>query len=139
MEEVTEFNFDLASWQDLNTEAKRLHSELQIAQNKMRYTETAFANRDRQYTAGRALIEEMISEEIITDEDYIKQLVEIFSIEIMKEVAFTITVELSGTVEIPMGSELDEYSFNVDSLSYDGEDVYFSHDNTDISGWNFTE
>ena len=138
MEEVTEFNFDLATWQDLNTEAKRLQSELQIAQNKLRYTETAFANRDRQYTAGRALIEEMISEEIITDEDYIKKLVEIYNIEILKEVAFTITVEISGTVEIPMGTELDEYSFNVDSLSYDGQDVDFTHDTTDISGWEFT-
>lgn len=139
MDEATPFNFDMASWEDLRTEAKRLNTELEVLKNKSRYTETAFANRDRQYNAGRALIEEMITEEVITDEDYIKQLVEIFSIEILKEVSFTITVEISGTVEIPMGSELDEYSFNVDSLSYNGEDVDFTHDNTDINGWDFSE
>lgn len=140
------FNFDQANYSDLLTEAKRLNAlvadldgELTPLKNKYAYLEKAFANRDRQYTHGSALIQEMIEQEIITDEDYIKQLVEIFNIEILKEVSFTITVELSGSVQIPMGTELDEYSFNVDSLSYNGEDVYFSHDNTSIDGWDFTE
>lgn len=133
------FNFEQANYNDLLVEAKRLNDEVTSLKNKMMYVEKAFANRDRQYTTARALIEEMITEEAITDEDYIKQLVEALGIEILKEVSFTITVEITGTVEIPMGTELDEYSFNVDSLSYNGQDVDFSHDTTNIDGWEFTE
>lgn len=133
------FNFEQASYTDLLAEAKRLNTELTSVNNKMAYVERAFANRDRQYTNGRAIIEEMITEGEIENEDYIKQLIEIFNIEILKEVQFTLTVEISGTVEIPLGTELDEFSFNVDSISYDGQDVDFSQDNIDISDWNFTE
>ena len=144
--ENTPFNFEQASYSDLLTEAKRLNdivvnanNELTILTNKMAYVERAFANRDRQYTQAKSIITALIELEEIDNEDAVKELVQIFDIEILKEVAFTITVEISGTLELPIGSELDEYSFNVDSLSYDSQDVDFSHDNTSIDGWNFTE
>ena len=140
------FNFDQAGYLDLLNEAKRLNGlvadldgELTTLKNKSAYTERAFANRDRQYTEGRALIEEMINEGEISNEDYIKQLVDIFNIEILKAVEFTLTIEVTGTVEIPLGSELDEYSFSLDSLSYDGQDVSIDHDSISIDGWNFSE
>jgi hypothetical protein len=140
------FNFEQAGYTDLLTEAKRLNglvadlsNDLTTLQNKMLYVERAFANRDRQFTEAKDLLTELIENEEISDEDSVKKIVELFGIEILKEVEFTITVELTGTLQLPMGTELDEYSFNVDSLSYNGEDVDFNHDTTDISGWNFIE
>lgn len=140
------FNFDQASYSDLYNEAVRLNGlvadlskDLETANNKLLYTEKAFANRDRQYTSGRALLEEIITEGYITEEEYIKQLVEIFNIEIMREVTFNLTIEISGTVEIPLGTELDEYSFSVDSISYDGQEVSIDHEGINIENWEFTE
>lgn len=140
------FNFDQASYLDLLNEAMRLYGlvadldgELTPLKNKYDYLEKAFQNRDRQYVNGRTIIEEMITEGVIENEDYIKQLVEIFDIEILKTVDFTLTIEVSGSVEIPMGSELDEYSFSLDNLSYDGVDVAIDHDHISIEGWDFAE
>lgn len=140
------FNFDQAGYLDLLAEAKRLNGlvadldgELTPLKNKYAYLEKAFQNRDRQYVNGRTIIEEMITEGEISNEDYIKQLVEIFNIEILKPVEFTLTIEVTGTIELPMGSELDEYSFSLDSLSYNGEDVAIDHDSISIDDWNFTE
>ena len=133
------FNFENAQYSELYAEAKRVTMELEMLQNKMMYVEKAFANRDRQFTQGKALIQELIENEEIDNEHAVKQLVEIYGIEILKEVNFTITIEISGSVEIPLGSELDEYSFNVDSLSYENQDVSFSQDNVEITDWNFAE
>jgi hypothetical protein len=137
--ENTQFNFEQANYSDLLAEAKRLNSELLILQNKSQYTERAFANRDRQFNEAKSIITSLVEEGEIDNEEAIKELVYIFGIEIMREVQFTITLEISGTTEIPLGSELDEYSFNVDSMSYNGQDVDFSQDNLEISDWNFTE
>lgn len=140
------FNFDQANYSDLLNEAKRLNglvadlsNDLTALQNKMMFVEKAFANRDRQFGEAKDLLTELIENEEISDEDAVKKLVEIFDIEILREVEFSITVELTGTLQLPIGAELDEYSFNVDNLSYDGQDVDFSHENTDISSWNFIE
>lgn len=140
------FNFDQASYVDLLTEAKRLNglvadiqNDLTTTQNKLMYVEKAFENRNRQVMSAKALITEMIEEDVITDEDYIKQLVEALDLEILKEVEFTITVEISGTVEIPLGTELDEYSFDVDNITYNGDMVDVHHNDVTIERWNFTE
>ncbi len=140
------FNFDQANYSDLLNEAKRLNglvadlsNDLTALQNKMMFVEKAFANRDRQFGEAKDLLTELIENEEISDEDAVKKLVEIFDIEILREVEFSITVELTGTLQLPIGAELDEYSFNVDNLSYNNEDVDFSHENTDISSWNFIE
>lgn len=137
--ENTQFNFDQASYTDLLAEAKRLNEQVVSFQNKALYTERAFANRERQHQEAKSIITSLIEENEIDNEEAIKELVHIFGIEIMREVQFTITLEISGTTEIPLGSELDEYSFNVDSMSYNGQDVDFSQDNLEISDWNFTE
>jgi hypothetical protein len=133
------FNFEQANYSDLLTEAKRLNDEVVSLKNKAMYVERAFANRERQYTDAKSILTTLIEENEIDNEEAVKELVQIFGIEIMREVEFTVTLEISGTVEIPMGTELDEYSFNVDSFSYDGQDVNFSQDNLEISDWNFTE
>lgn len=140
------FNFEQANYADLLTEAKRLNGvvadlsgELEASKNKMLYVEKAFANRDLQYAKAKEILTAVIEMEELDNEEAVKELVQIFNIEVLKEVSFTITVEITGSVEIPMGTELDEYSFNVDVLSYNGEDVSFSHDNTTIDGWDFTE
>lgn len=144
--ENTQFNFDQASYTDLLAEAKRLNGlvadlqgDITTLQNKALYTERAFANRERQHQEAKSIITSLIEENEIDNEEAVKELVYIFGIEIMREVQFTITLEISGTTEIPLGSELDEYSFNVDSMSYNGQDVDFSQDNLEISDWNFTE
>jgi hypothetical protein len=133
------FNFEQANYSDLLTEAKRLNDEVVSLKNKAMYVERAFANRERQHTDAKSILTALIEENEIDNEEAVKELVQIFGIEIMREVEFTVTLEISGTVEIPMGTELDEYSFNVDSFSYDGQDVNFSQDNLEISDWNFTE
>jgi hypothetical protein len=133
------FNFEQANYSDLLTEAKRLNDEVVSLKNKAMYVERAFANRERQHTDAKSILTTLIEENEIDNEEAVKELVQIFGIEIMREVEFTVTLEISGTVEIPMGTELDEYSFNVDSFSYDGQDVNFSQDNLEISDWNFTE
>lgn len=138
-QENTQFNFEQASYTDLLAEAKRLNEQVVSLQNKALYTERAFANRERQHQEAKSIITSLIEENEIDNEEAIKELVYIFGIEIMREVQFTITLEISGTTEIPLGSELDEYSFNVDSMSYNGQDVDFSQDNLEITDWNFTE
>ena len=133
------FNFEQASYSDLLAEAKRLNDLVSGLSNRLLYTDKAFQNRDRQYKEGGQLIKSAILEEVITDEDYIKQLVELFDIQIMKEVTFTLNIEVSGTVEIPLGSELDEYSFDLDGITYDGDSVNIDYENVSIENWEFTE
>lgn len=140
------FDFYNAQYSDLLTEALRLNKlvatlveEGQADANKLLYTEKAFENRDRQFKAGRMLIEEMINDSLITDDEYIKQLVEIFGLEIMREVTFNLTITVSGTVELPLGSELDEYGFDIDGLSYNGDNVSIDHESVQIDDWEFTE
>lgn len=124
---------------ELKTQLATAQQQLEIAENKLRYTEKAFSNRDRQWNAGRELIKEMIVEGDISEKEHLEKLVEVFDIEILREVNFTVTIEVSGTVEIPLGSELDEYSFSIDGLSYDGTDVTIDNDSISIDDWDFTE
>lgn len=135
MDEVTTFNFDQASWEDLRNEAKRLQSELDIANNKARYTETAFANRDRQLKAVAEVVERLIKDGIIDDKDDISTLVENLNLEITRTVNFTVTVEITGSLELTYGEDLDEYSFEVDSLTYNGDYVNIDHSSVDNLEW----
>mgnify|MGYP006300349753 CR=1 FL=1 len=135
MDEVTTFNFDQASWEDLRTEAKRLALELETLKNKSRYTEQAFANRERQRTEAAEICQRLIEEKVITDEDDIKGLVEALGLDITREVNFTITVEITGTLELAYGEELDEYSFDVDSLTYNGDLVDIDHSRVESVDW----
>ena len=139
MDEVTPFNFDLASWEDLRTEAKRLQSELEIANNKARYTETAFANRERQRAVVAEIVERLIEDKIICDKDDITTLAENLGLEINRTVNFTVTVEITGSIELPYGEDLDEYSFDVDSLTYNGESVDIDHSSVDNLDWDDSE
>lgn len=140
------FNFEQANYSDLLTEAKRLNGvvadlsgELTALQNKMMYVERAFANRDRQYAEGKEILTELIDNNEIDNEESVKKLVELFGIEILKEVEFTVTIEVSGTLELPMGTELSEYDFSLDGLSYNGEFVNVDNEEFSVSSWNFTE
>lgn len=136
---INPFDFDRASYADLLEEAKRLNTELSTLQNKLMYVEKAYVNRERQVQDARVVVTEMIDENIITDENYIKALVEALDLEILREASFTITVEISGTVSLPLGSDLDEYSFDIDGLSYNGESVDYNQDSVSIDGWQFDE
>lgn len=133
------YNELYAEVQRLNNVIADLNGELSSLKVKYDYANRAFSNRERQYQEAKSILTNLIEQEEIDNEDAVKELVQIFDIEIMREVQFTITLEISGTTEIPMGTELDEYSFNVDSMSYNGQDVDFSQDNLEISDWNFTE
>lgn len=140
------FNFEQASYTDLLAEAQRLNNvvadlegTITNANNKLMYVERAFANRDRQYAEAKEIVTELIENNEISDEEAVKQLIKIFDIEILKEVEFTITVEISGVVEIPFGTELDEYSFDVDNITYNGDMVDVHSSDVSISDWNFTE
>lgn len=136
MNEVTNtFNFDQASWEDLRNEAKRLNTELEAMQNKMRYAEVALDNRNRQRNTAAEICKRLIEESVIDDSDDIKALVEALGIEIAREVNFTVTIEITGTLELPYGEELDEYAFDVDSLSYNGEDVCIDHQTVNTLDW----
>jgi arginine deiminase len=133
------FNLEQASYSDLLVEAKRLQDELQTRNNKLLYLEKAFANRDRQYAVAKQIITNLIENDEIKNEEYVTELIEVLGIEILKEVSFALTIEITGTVEIPLGTELDEYSFNVDSLSYNGSDVCVNNESISIDDWEFTE
>ncbi len=133
------FNFDNATFNELYAEAKRLQSELTILENKSLYTEKAFLNRDRQYGQAKEIITALIELNEIDNEEAVKELIQIFDIEILKSVEFTINIEVTGSIEIPMGTELDEYSFSLDSLSYNGDSVNIDHDSVSIECWEFTE
>ena len=135
MDEVTTFNFDTASWEDLRNEGKRLQNELDIANNKARYTETAFANRERQRAVVAEIVERLINDKIICDVDDINTLCENLGLEITRTVNFTVTVEITGSIELPYGEELDEYSFDVDSLSYNGDCVDIDHQTVENLDW----
>jgi hypothetical protein len=133
------FNFEHASYSDLLAEAKRLNDLATSLSNKMLYLEKAFANRDRQYAATRQIVSNLIENDEISNEEYVAELIEILGIEILKEVNFTLTIEVTGTVEIPLGSELDEYSFDLDGLSYNGDGVSIDNESVSIDHWEFTE
>ena len=135
MDEVTTFNFDQASWEDLRNEAKRLQSELDIANNKARYTETAFANRERQRAVVAEIVERLINDKIICDTEDINALCENLGLEITRTVNFTLTVEITGSLELPYGEELDEYSFEVDGVTYNGDSVDIDHSSVDSVDW----
>jgi hypothetical protein len=147
MYEVNEpFNFASANFSELYAEAFRLTNalkeksdELTTLQNKMMYVERAFANRERQYTQAKDILTAVIESEELDNEEAVKELVEIFGIEILKTVEFTINIEVTGRIEIPMGTELDEYSFNLDSVSYDGNEISVDSENINIERWEFTE
>ena len=146
IEAPTPFNFEQANYADLLAEAKRLdalvselNNNLQVSQNKMLYVEKAFANRDRQYGQAKEIITSLIENNEISDEETVNQLIEILGIEILKTVEFTLSIEVTGTIELPMGTELDEYSFSLEGLSYNGEDVDVDHERISIDDWNFTE
>jgi hypothetical protein len=140
------FNFEQASYSDLYNEAKRLNAlvaDLEgtatSANNKLMYVEKAFANRDRQYSEAKSIITELIENGEISNEESVKELIDIFGIEILKEIEFRITVEISGTTLIPMGQEPEEYDFSIDCMSYNGQDVSYDCENINLDSWDFTE
>jgi hypothetical protein len=133
------FNFEHASYADLLAEAKRLNDLVSSLNNKNLYVQKAFANRDRQYAVTKQIVSNLIENGEISNEEYVAELIEILEIEILKEVNFTLTIEVTGTVEIPLGSELDEYSFDLDGLSYNGDNVSIDNESVSIDHWEFTE
>lgn len=133
------FNFEQASHSDLLAEALRIHEQANSVSNKLMYVEKAFANRDRQYSEAKSIITELIENDEIQNEEAVKSLIDIFDIEILKEVEFTLTVEISGTVHIPLGSELDEYAFDIDDITYNYEPVEVNSQQVELFNWNFTE
>jgi acyl-ACP thioesterase len=150
---MSEFIFHNASYDDVVNEAlaqrtlarelqqnlETVSSDLESANNKLRYVQKAFDNRDRQYAVAKQIITNLIENNEINNEEYVAELIEVLGIEILKEVSFALTIEITGTVEIPLGTELDEYSFNVDSLSYNGSDVCVNNESISIDDWEFTE
>lgn len=126
------FNFEQASHADLLAEAKRLDRKLNLV-------EKAFANRQRQIDSVTSIITELIENDEISNEESVTELIDILGIEILKTVEFSLVVTLTGTTQIPMGTELDEYSFSIDALSYNGDDVQFDNDEIRLNDWNFTE
>ena len=142
----TPFNFEQASYSDLLAEAKRLNNLVADLQGtltstsaKLAYTEKAFENRNRQYSEAKSIIAELIENDEISNEESVKELIDIFGIEIFKEIEFRITVEISGTTLIPMGQEPEEYDFSIDCMSYNGQDVSYDCESIQLNSWDFTE
>lgn len=136
---MNNFDFDNASYADLHTEAKRLNELVSGLQDKVRVLETSFGNRNRQYLDGYEILKELIENREIDNEEAVEHLIRIFEIKIMRTVHFTLSVEVTGTVEIPFGEELDEYSFEVDGMTYNSENVDIDHTSVSIEGWDFEE
>ena len=129
---MTDFDFHNASYGDLLSHAMYLNDELQTALNKIGAIEVAFANRDRQYREASDIVNDLIEDGILSNSDSIHRLAQVLSISATRTVTFTVTVELSGEVEIPYGEELDDYGFSVDGLTYNGDSVYFNEGNIDV-------
>ena len=129
---MTDFDFHNASYGDLLSHAMYLNDELQTALNKIAAIEVAYANRDRQYREASDIVNDLIEEGSISDTESIHRLAQVLSISATRTVSFTVTVELSGEVEIPYGEELDDYGFSIDGLSYNGEGVYFNEGHAEV-------
>jgi hypothetical protein len=118
---MTDFNFDQANYSDLLAEAKRLD-------NRLRITQSALNNRERQFQLAKGTFTELleVNPDLFGDEDLLTEIMNEFDIEILQTVNFTITVELTGTMEIRRGTDPDLYSFDVPEVYYDGEPVSLS-------------
>ena len=127
------FDFDLASPYDLVVEGKRLTVELEAAQNKLLYTQKAFENRDRQYNTASSLVQEMIDDKTITDPEMLKALCNCLDVTASRRVSFSLTIEVSGEMDIPFDEDLDDYGFSLDGISYNGEYVSLDSEDIDVS------
>ena len=129
---MTDFNPENLCYNDLLAEAKRLNDELQTALNKIGAIEVAYANRDRQYREASYIVDDLIEEGILSDPESIQRLAQVLSISATRTVTFTVTIELSGEVEVEYGQELDDCGFSIDGLTFNGESVYFNEGNIDV-------
>ena len=129
---MTDFNFDQASYGDLLAEAKRLDNALRMCQ-------TALANRERQRSVVSTTVQELIENKVITDEDAIEVLVENLDIIISRLVHFTVTVEVTGSMEVPYGQEVSEDYFEVDEMTYDGNRVDVDYSSVESLHFDFDE
>ena len=127
------FDFDLASPYDLVVEGKRLTAELEAAQNKLLYTQKAFENRDRQYNTASSLVQEMIDDKTITDHTMLKALCECLDVTATRTIEFVLSIEVTGTMEMPFDEEPDDYGFSLDGISYNGEYVSLDSEDIDVS------
>lgn len=129
---MTDFNFDQASYGDLLAHAKQLD-------NALRMTQTALANRERQRMAVSKTVQELIENKVITDEEAIEVLVENLDIVISRLVHFTVTVEVTGSMEVPYGQEVSEDYFEVDEMTYDGNRVDVDYSSVESLHFDFDE
>ena len=136
---MNDFNFDQANYTDLLAEAKRLNTQVSELENRVNIYQVALVNRDRQLNTVAPIIKELIESEVITDEDVIGTLVEQLNLAIMRSVSFTVTMEITGTMEIPYGQDVEEYSFEVESLTYDGNMVDVDYSSVESLNYDFTE
>ena len=138
-----EFVLDYASHEELLAEAKRLveenkrlQDELETAQNKLIYTEKAFQNRDRQHSTASSLVQEMIEDKTITDPTMLKALCECLDVTATRTVEFTLTIEVTGTMDMPFDEEPDDGCFGVEGITYNGEWLDLDSEDITLDGWN---
>lgn len=129
---MTDFNFEQASYGDLFAHAKQLD-------NALRMTQTALANRERQRLLVSSAVQELIENGTISDEEAIEIFVENLDINLTRVVNFTITMEITGSLELPYGEQVSEYNFEVEQLSYDGNYIEVDSSNVTDLEWDFNE
>ena len=120
---MSDFNFEQAGYSDLLTEAKRLNAELDSVKQELARVQVAFQNRDRQRDEVSEVVQELIDNKTITDPDALSILVRNLDVTASRTVSFSLTVEITGEIELEYDESLDDYGFSIDGLSYNGSYV----------------
>ena len=117
----TTFNFEQASYTDLFNYAKDIQNQLVETNHRSKMMEVGIANLSRKQLEAGKIVERLIQDKIIEDEEDITTLVTALDITLFRTMNFTISLEITGQIDIPFGEEVSEYNFEIDGVSYNGQ------------------
>lgn len=132
---MSNFDYDNASWTDLRIQAKHLDEELKTVNNKVAAMELAFSNLSRKHGRASEIVQELISDKVITDSDVLRGLCENLNVEATRVVSFTLNATITGSVEIGYDEDPDDYGFEVIGLYYNGDKVNDYYEDSTSVEW----
>jgi hypothetical protein len=129
--EVTPLPLDI---QELEQKVARISNELTHLTNDRDYWQDRALNYSNKILALETYIKDNFD---YLDADVVRELTEMFDLAIMKEYDVEVTVRFTGTIEAPLGFDMDELENNLDAhlnVSYyaDSMSGEFSEDSVEI-------
>lgn len=107
----------------LDVQLKEARTELDSVRQELARTQFSLQNLGGQRDAVSEAVQDLIDSGVITDKESIKVLASNLDLSVTRTIAFTITAEITGEVELEWGESLDDYGFSIDGLSYNGSYV----------------